>query len=158
MHSLKVWSCTMLAVFFISNASVLAEDKSPQSSASYVPSLGDLMAAIQLRHSKLWYAAQLRNWPLADYELEQLYINVKEATRFYSNIPATSDMSVLDRSAALVGEAIKTKDGRKFVQSFAQMTTACNSCHEAAGRAFILVRKPALPSPYSNQVFAPSGR
>jgi cytochrome c553 len=158
MHALKVLSCTMLAVFFISNASILAQDKSPQSSASYVPSLGDLMAAIQLRHSKLWYAAQFKNWPLADYELEQLYINLKEATRFYSHIPATSDMSVLNRSAALVGEAIKTKDGRKFVQSFAEMTTACNSCHEAAGRAFILVRKPAFPSPYSNQVFAPPGR
>jgi (S)-citramalyl-CoA lyase len=38
---------------------------------------------------------------LADYELEQLYINVKDATRFYSNIPATSDMSVLYRSTAL---------------------------------------------------------
>ena len=114
MHSLKVLSCTTLAVFFVANVSILAEDKSPQSSESYVPSLGDLMAAIQLRHSKLWYTAKLRNWPLADYELEQLYINLKEATRFYSNIPATSDMSVLDRSAGHVGEAIKTKDSKKF--------------------------------------------
>jgi hypothetical protein len=70
MHSLKVLSCTMLAIFVISNASILAEDKAPQGSASYVPSLGDLMAAIQLRHSKLWYVANLKNWPLADYELE----------------------------------------------------------------------------------------
>ena len=158
MHSLKVLSCTTLAILFVSNASILAEDRSPQSSEIYVPSLGDLMAAIQLRHSKLWYAANLGNWPLAGYELEQLYINVKDAARFYSNIPATSDMSALDRSAALVGEAIKAKDGRKFVQSFAQLTTACNRCHEAAGRAFIAVRKPGFPSPYSNQVFAPSGR
>jgi len=158
MHSLKVLSCTMIAVFFISNASILAQDKSRQSSEIYVPSLGDLMAAIQLRHSKLWYAANRRNWSLADYELQQLSINVKDAARFYSHIPATSDMSAFDSSAALVGEAIKTKDGRKFVQSFAQMTTACNRCHEAAGRAFILVRKPAFPSPYSNQVFGPSGR
>jgi hypothetical protein len=158
MHSLKVLSCTTLAAFFVANASILAVDKSSQSSESYVPSLGDLMGAIQLRHSKLWYAAKLRNWPLADYELEQLYINLKEATRFYSNIPATSDMSVLDRSAGHVGEAIKTKDGKKFLQSFAEMTTACNRCHEAAGRAFILVRNPAFPSPYSNQVFSPAGR
>jgi hypothetical protein len=158
MHSLKVLSCTTLAVFFVANVSILAEDKSPQSSESYVPSLGDLMGAIQLRHSKLWYAGNLRNWPLADYELNQLYINIKDATRLYSHIPATSDMSVLERSAASVGEAIKTKASRKFVQSFAQLTTVCNRCHEVAGRAFILVRKPAFPSPYSNQVFGPSGR
>ena len=158
MSPLKALSCAMLVALFISGVSALAEDRPSQSSASYVPSLGDLMAAIQLRHSKLWYAAKLRNWPLADYELEQLYINLKEATRFYSNIPATSDMSVLDRSAGHVGEAIKTKDGKKFLQSFAEMTTACNRCHEAAGRAFILVRTPAFPSPYSNQVFSPSGR
>src|SRR6516165_3813191 len=111
----------MLVALFISSVSALAEDRPSQSSASYVPSLGDLMAAIQLRHSKLWYAAKLRNWPLADYELEQLYINLKEASRFYSNIPATSDMSVLDRSAGHVSE-----DGKKFLQSFAEMTSACN--------------------------------
>jgi hypothetical protein len=116
------------------------------------------MAAIQLRHSKLWYAGNLRNWSLANYELEQLYINVKDAARFYSNIPATSDMSALDRLAAVVGEAIKTQDGSKFAQSFAQMTSACNICHKAAGRAFILIRKPAFPSPFSNQVFGPFGR
>jgi len=114
MSPLKALSCAMLVALFISGVSALAEDRPSQSSASYVPSLGDLMAAIQLRHSKLWYAAKLRNWPLADYELEQLYINLKEATRFYSNIPATSDMSVLDRSAGHVGEAIKTKDSKKF--------------------------------------------
>ena len=35
------------------------------------PSLGDLMALIQLRHFKLWYAQRVGNWQLADYELGQ---------------------------------------------------------------------------------------
>jgi hypothetical protein len=68
MWSLIIFLCTALAVLLISNGgSVMAEDKSSQSAASYAPSLGNIMAAVQLRHSKLWYAGKVKNWPLADY-------------------------------------------------------------------------------------------
>jgi hypothetical protein len=153
-RSLKDFSCAVFAVLFISNVAAIAEDKSPQSSAGYVSSLGDMMGVIQLRHAKLWYAASLKNWPLADYELARLNGNLKEATRFYPNMPS-SVATGTDDAVALVGEAIRAKDGVKFGRSFAQMTAACNSCHEAAGRAFILVRTPTRFSPYSNQVYTP---
>jgi hypothetical protein len=155
MRSSKVLACTMLALFFISNASALAE--SPQGTDSYVPSLGDMMAAIQLKHSKLWYAAKLRNWPLADYELGQLDASLKGVTRFYPDTPA-SQMSAMQKLVTLIGESIKAKDGTMFEQAFAQMTNGCNGCHEEADRAFIYVRRPALPSPYSDQAFAPRKR
>ena len=152
MCSLKVFSYTILAVFLVSNVSS-AEDN-PSQSAVNVPSLGDMMAAIQLRHAKLWYSGRVKNWPLADYELEQLNASLRQATRFYTKMPA-SDMTATDKAAALISEAIKAKDGAKFSMAFGQMTAACNSCHEAAGRAFIFIRVPSRVSPFSNQMFEP---
>jgi hypothetical protein len=146
----------MLVVLLVSDVSV-AEDKSSQGAVSYMPSLGDMMAVIQLRHSKLWYAARVKNWPLADYESEQINANLREATRFYTKTPAL-DVAGTDKPAALIGEAISAKDGVKFDMAFGQMTAACNSCHEAAGRAFIFVRVPTRFSPYSNQMFAPRAK
>jgi hypothetical protein len=115
------------------------------------------MYAVQLRHSKLWYAGKLKNWPLADYELRQLNANLMEATQFHPNV-AASHMTGMDKPAALLGEAVKAKDDVKFDKAFGQMTAACNSCHEAADRAFILIRAPTRVSPLSNQVFAPRER
>jgi len=157
MRSLKVSSCVVLAALFISSISVLAEDKSPQSPAAHVPSLGDMMMVLQLRHAKLWYAAKLQNWALANYELTHLGENLKEATRLHANL-LTTNATDTDKLAALVGRSIEAKDDKKFEKAFADLTAACNSCHEATGRAFIYIKTPTLPSPYSNQAYGPPKR
>ena len=41
-------------------------------SGEYKPGLGELMTLNQMRHAKLWYAGQSENWPLAEYELDEL--------------------------------------------------------------------------------------
>jgi hypothetical protein len=38
----------------------------------FTPGLGEIMTLQQMRHLKLWYAGQAGNWPLADYELDEL--------------------------------------------------------------------------------------
>src|SRR5262245_49113865 len=38
----------------------------------YVPELGELMILQQVRHTKLWFAGEAGNWPLAEYEIEEL--------------------------------------------------------------------------------------
>jgi hypothetical protein len=148
------WARTVLALVLVSVIPAFANDVSLE---SHTPSLGDLMAAIQLRHSKLWYAGNLKNWPLADFELQQLDAAIKQATRTYPNTPA-SDLATTQKLTDLIGESIKAKDREKFHEVFAQMTVECNNCHQAAGRGFIFIRKPVFPSPYSNQSFAPSKR
>jgi hypothetical protein len=35
----------------------------------YVPRPGDIMAALQVRHLKLYFAGRAQNWDLADFEL-----------------------------------------------------------------------------------------
>jgi hypothetical protein len=53
-----------------------AEQQSEQSSGSqqqtYTPSLAVEMGLIQVSHFKLWLAGNLRNWPLAEYQLSQM--------------------------------------------------------------------------------------
>ena len=53
MRALKMHLCAILAAFLVADASVVAADEKPSDGAAYVISLGDMMAAIQLRHSKL---------------------------------------------------------------------------------------------------------
>jgi hypothetical protein len=144
----------MLAVLLLPINVSMAQEKSSQSAVSYTPGLGDMMAVLQLRHSKLWYSAKVRNWDLAEYELGQLNANLKEAARFYAKMPGW-DLTDTDKSAALVAEAIKARSAGKFDVAFGQMTAACNTCHETTNRAFILVRTPSRFSPFSNQVFSP---
>src|SRR6266436_5680643 len=39
---------------------------------TYTPSLAVVMGLIQVSHFKLWLAGNLRNWPLAEYQLSQM--------------------------------------------------------------------------------------
>jgi hypothetical protein len=50
--------------------------------------------------------------------------------------------------------AVKARDSAKFVAAFDRLTAACNGCHEAANRGFIVIQRPAT-SPFPNQSFAP---
>src|SRR5215471_15666749 len=41
-------------------------------SRARVPDLGELMLSQQVHHTKLWLAGEAENWPLANYQLEEL--------------------------------------------------------------------------------------
>ena len=53
-----------------------------------------------------------------------------------------------------VEKAIKARDGKAFAGAFDKLTAACNACHQAANRGFIVIQRPAA-SPFPNQSFAP---
>jgi hypothetical protein len=143
----------MLAVLFAAHTASLAEENSGQPATSYVPRLSDLMVVIQIRHSKLFYAASARNWPLANFEFEQLASTLREEDRYYPKTVPT--MTLVEEIASSVSEAIKAKDAAKFDRAFDEMTAGCNRCHAAADRAFIFIRRPSYPSAFSNQQYSP---
>jgi len=146
----------MLVTLFVGHTVSAAEESSEQQRVTgYVPRLSDLMVVIQIRHSKLFYAVKRGNWPLADFELEQLNSTLKEAARYYPKTIPASDLTGTDKIKSVINEAIKSKDETKFDQSFVQLTAECNRCHEAADRAFIFIRRPSFPSAFSNQLYGP---
>lgn len=142
-----LWS--LVGLLSLSGTTVLAQD-----TAAYKPSLGDLMTTIQLRHAKLWYAGRFKNWPLAEYQLQQLDADFVTAANLYPEMAAPG-MAETSKLARQVGEALRAKDEAQFDKAFSEITTQCNVCHEAAGRPYINVRIPKFPSPYSNQLFDP---
>jgi len=47
----------------------------------YAPGLGEFMAATQLRHAKLWFAGQAKNWDLAGYEVDEIKEGLEDAAK-----------------------------------------------------------------------------
>ncbi len=109
------------------------------------------MAATQLRHFKLWFAGKLRNWDLAAYELTQIKASLEDATTLYQGIP-TTNMHIVAKPLQSIGDAIEAKNSTMFAKAFGDLTTACNGCHQANGRGFIVVKVPTA-SQFSNQSF-----
>jgi len=130
-------------------------DESPTATSAqpYVPRLGDIMGATQLRHLKLWYAGKEKNWNLAQYELGQIKETFQDAMSYYPGLPA-ADMTTMTKPASELGSAILAKDGAGFVRAFRELTAACNACHQAQGYGAIVIKLPTA-SPFSNQSFAP---
>jgi hypothetical protein len=115
--------------------------------------LADIMGKIQLRHMKLWQAIETKNWGLLDYELSQTRESFDTAVILYDNIPIELIIDV-DKELGLLLEAVKAKDAPSLERGFAGLTAACNSCHQAAGIGFIVIKRPG-PSPFTDQDFSP---
>jgi hypothetical protein len=124
----------------------------------YKPSLAVVMELVQLSHFKLWLAGNLRNWPLAEYELAQMKATLQDARTLFPN-ETKANTTAISQSADEFRDAIRAKDGAKFDAAFKKFTSECNSCHEAVGLDFIKIKIPAtspiMTSPLSNQSFGP---
>jgi hypothetical protein len=125
---------------------------------TYASGLGEIMSLQQMRHLKLWFAGQAKNWPLADYELDELKEGFDDVVKFF---PVKDDMKIGDMAGSTVvpvlpdvKSAIEAKDAAKFAAAFDKLTAACNACHQASNHAFIVIQRPTT-SPYTNQLFTP---
>ena len=140
-------------------ASVSACRREPETPL-FTPGLGEIMTLTQMRHSKLWFAGQAANWPLAAYELEELNEGMEDAAMFHPThkdvslpIPQLINKMMLDPVQQL-GSTIKARDGNGFTPAFDALTEACNACHRATNFEFNVVTRPTM-NPYSNQAFQP---
>lgn len=142
----------LLAVLLLAgSASAATADIGSLANRDYVPQLGDLMNAAQVRHIKLVLAGKAQNWELAAYELERLGQSLADAAVLYSGIPV-DDITTMTKPLAAVNDAIGAKDGKRFIAAAGELTEKCNSCHQTMNRAFILMRLPT-DQPFGNQIF-----
>jgi hypothetical protein len=124
----------------------------------YAPGLVEFMMTVQTHHAKLWFAGNARNWDLADYqsdELKELIEEIAKRVPKYKDLPVGQmiETATMPPLADIEG-AIKSRDAGKFAAAFDKLTAACNACHEAANRGFIVIQRPAT-SAFPNQSFAP---
>jgi len=125
----------------------------------WAPGLGEIMSATQMRHLKLWLAAEAQNWELAAYEVDELEEGFADAVRFHpehKTAPRSLMQMIPDFTAGPVGalrEAIDAKSTSAFTSAYDALTTGCNGCHAEAGFAFNVVVRPS-GNPFTNQRFA----
>jgi hypothetical protein len=135
-----------------------AEYATGEPAQPYTPGLIEFMAHVQSHHTKIWLAGNARNWDLAEYQADELKELLEEIAKLvpkYRDVPV--GQMIETTTMAPIGEieaAIKARDSKAFAAAFDKLTAACNSCHEAAGRGFIVIQRPTT-SPFPNQSFAP---
>ena len=127
----------------------------------YVPGLGEFMSAQQMRHSKLWFAGQAQNWPLAAYELDEIKEGFGNIVKYHpvhegAPIPIKNILPDLTNGPlALLQTAVASEKLEKFDRAFDSLTKACNECHRAEKFGFNVITRPKA-NPYTNQDFLPA--
>jgi hypothetical protein len=115
------------------------------------PHLSDIMVQQQMRHIKLWFAGDARNWALADYELDQLKDGFDDIAKLLGGEIAQQHVG---GAVSRLERAIDGKDHAGFVSAFDRLSAGCNACHGTLDHAFIVIQRPVL-LPYSDQRFSP---
>ena len=124
----------------------------------YVIGLGEIMGLNQMRHQKLWYAGQARNWPLVAYEVDEMREGFQDAATYHDRHKgAPQPLSVMiplfvDTPLADLDKAASARDPVAFDKAFDALTEGCNGCHRAAGFGFNVITRPTGLT-YTNQKF-----
>ena len=134
-----------------------ADKEGPLVILDFKPGLDDLMnMLVQPRHLKLWAAGQQRNWPLAAFQLRELrnaFDRIAATIPKYTNIDlGPTFINIMDSQVRAVNGAITSQNSALFNTAFADLTGACNSCHEALNLGILVMKVPEVTG-YPNQDF-----
>jgi hypothetical protein len=151
--AITIGAAAIVAIGLAASRSVAAGPEaapSPQA-AGYLPSISDLMiATIQPRHERLWRAGQDGNWEFAAYELGNLHGAFERLGHAH---PTEHDISFPDMIASVTEQpfkqlksAIQSKDVAAFSKAYADLTDACNSCHQALNHGVVEIVVPSRTS------------
>jgi hypothetical protein len=122
---------------------------------TYKPGFGEFMSGIQTHHAKLWFAGKNRNWPLADFEVNEIKESLDQLQVFAADRPEIKSIPMIMPAIDSITYAINQKDPLLFKNSFILLTNTCNNCHKATEHAFNVVTIPA-GLPVVNQDFKPA--
>jgi hypothetical protein len=145
---------TIVASVVVAAGAALAQDVEKEGAPAGepgLPSLGEIMVLQQMRHIKLWFAGSAANWPLADYEIDQLDDGFDAASKLLGGDIVREHIG---EATAALKKSIGGKDSAAFAIAFDKLSAGCNACHSMLDHGFIVIQRPRL-LPYSNQDFAP---
>jgi mono/diheme cytochrome c family protein len=115
------------------------------------PNQSHVMADVALMFSNVWYAADKKNWPLANYYLNETEGRLRWMIRI--NPMPKGPTGAVDIQAIfgpvdanvipMVRQAIQAKDSAQFATAYKQMLAQCYACHVSTGRPYL---KPTIPT------------
>ncbi len=146
----------LIATSMLTAPTANAQDKPKQPEQSAAPQtaskpgLGEIMSLQQMRHSKLWFAGRAGNWPLANYEIDELNEGFGDVSKLLGG--DNVEKAVGAQISALT-RVVEAKDRAAFPAAFDKFTAGCNGCHRTLDHGFIVIQRPTTLHPYSNQSF-----
>ncbi len=141
-----------LAAAMLLGVTASAQNAAPLAgAAANVPGLTEIMILQQLRHIKLWFAGRAGNWPLADYEVDELNDGFDDVNTL---LGGDTVEKMVGAPIKALQKAIADKNRAAFMTAFDSLSAGCNNCHHTLDHAFIVIQRPAL-LPYSDQAFEP---
>ena len=119
-----------------------------------VPDQSHAMKDVAYHFANLWFAAQSKNWPLAEFYWAETRSHLRWAVRI---IPVRKDpqgpdirlADILDpierTTLEEVHRTIREQNGEQFPEAYTQMLGSCYACHVAAGKPFLRLQIPQQP-------------
>jgi hypothetical protein len=155
----------MLGIIFVSAAkrpveartNAPADDTALQTDVSHLkdiaPPASHPMVDVGYHATNLWFAAQKKNWPLANYYWGETRNRLRWEVRL--NPGPKGPSGIVDMKSTLEGiengsfatlkQTIDKKDGKAFVTAYKGLLEDCYSCHMAVGRPYLRPMVPLTP-------------
>jgi hypothetical protein len=119
-----------------------------------VPSQSHTMTDVAYQFAELWFAGRAKNWPLADFFLNETRSHIAWTIRIRPvrrdsagnpvDIKTLFDM-ISNGQLKNLADAVKARDEARFEASYKQMLNGCNNCHIAADKPYLHVVIPQTP-------------
>ncbi|HWU75901.1 MAG TPA: hypothetical protein VN043_05310 [Rhodanobacter sp.] len=128
------------------------------------PELGQQMLELQIRHDRLWWAAQSGNWTLAYFMVGELGEALRGIEQTNGDAPELqpeklSELmpSIMNPAIKEVQEALAKQDKVAFGKAYDKLSASCTACHQVAGNTFLIIQRPKTPL-LDNLRYAPAAK
>jgi cytochrome c553 len=117
---------------------------------SLVPSQSHAMMDVAYHFTNLWFAGEQRNWPLAQFYLNESRSHIRWAIRIApvrraaaGEVKLEEIFTAFDNTLlAEIQKQIAAKDRKAFAVAYQAALGGCNGCHAASDKPFLHVRIP----------------
>ena len=120
-----------------------------------VPSQSHSMADVGFHFQNLWFAGEKKNWPLAEFYLNETRSHIRWTVRIRPVRRGANGSSVnlvpffegMEKGPLTkLRETIDKKDSAQFVAAYKETMEACYLCHKASDKPFLRPMIPAAPA------------
>jgi hypothetical protein len=120
-----------------------------------VPSQSHAMTDVGYHWTNLWFAAEQKNWPLAEFYFNEsrshmqwtIFIRPIRKDAQNRDVDLQAIFDALDVSSfASVKFAIAQKDSQKFAAAYKLSLDGCFACHKTSGKPFLRLTVPSAPA------------